>query len=453
FQESGSSSENWQDNNLIIVNGMDKDKNQIFGTPKAKNSVSYQPPITLPQRIDNRSVTLTTSYSPYIIQGQTIIGQNATLTINPGVVIKFMPKEGNIDSQLWILGALKAIGGQAESEKIVFTSFLDDEYGGDTNQDENITVPYPGAWKWILFGSPEQNINPTSDSELVNVLIRYGDADDVGVIKVEKGSSITIKNSRLEKNKRGIWLVSSPNTIIDGVEFVDNNFLAVEIQNGGSPIVKNSRFDGKESDQIGISVGAGTSPRIENNFFTKNKTPIIMYAGSVPILTGNRGENNQLNGIVISPSGGSYPEGVNQVTWVPNENFPYIIEDSWRVNSGITLKIEPGTVIKFGSLSPIYWNFRKDAYFEIQGTLEAEGTEGKPIIFTSLRDDNYGGDTNNDGLPRPEEQGPDWKGIIIKSQASATLKWLKIRYAGAGGNEPLTIEEEANVDQENIIIE
>ncbi len=448
-QESGQNSENWQDNNLIIVNGMDNSQNQILGTPKAKNSVTYQAPITLPPAI-NWNLALTSLYSPYIVQGTTIIGQNATLTIKQGVVIKFMPKEGNTDSQFWILGTLKA-GDQEESEQIVFTSFLDDEYGGDTNQDGDNTVPYPGVWKWILFGSPEAKVPPTLNSELVNVLIRYGDADDVGVIKVEEGSSITIRNSRLEKNKRGIWLVSSPSTVIDGVEFVDNDFLAVEIQNGGSPTIKDSFFEGKEGDQIGIIVGGGTAPLIENNFFTKNKTPILVRTGSAPVLRGNSGENNQLNGIIMSPSGSPYPEGTN-LSWSFNEDFPYIIENFFTIGSNITLEIEPGTVIKFGSLSPMYWSHRKDAYLEASGNLIAEGTEESPIIFTSLKDDDYGGDTNNDGLPRPEEQGPDWKGIVIESQASATLKWLKIRYTGAGGNEPLAIEEGANVVKDDLTI-
>jgi len=459
-QESGSNSENWQDNNLIIVNGMDNGQNQILGTPKAKNSVTYQAPITLPPVI-NWNLTLTPLYSPYIVQATTIIGQNATLRIDPGVVIKFMSKEGNNDSQLWILGTLKA-GDQEESEQIVFTSFLDDEYGGDTNQDGDETVPYPGAWKWILFGSPEPNIPPTLDSELVNVLIRYGDTYDAGVIKVEKGSSITIKNSRLEKNKRGIWLVSSPSTVIDEVEFVDNDFLAVEIQNGGSPTIRNSNFEGKEGDQIGIIVGGGTAPLIENNFFTKNETPILVEIGSAPVLRGNRGENNQLNGIIMSPSGCPYPEGTN-LSWKFNEDFPYIIEDSWRVYSGVTLKIEPGTVIKFGSLSARYWNFQRDAYFKIQGNLLAEGTNQAPIIFTSLRDDEYGGDTvNNDDFPTttvqgspPSEGEADWKNIQIKSNSVSRLKWVKIRYSGADGNEPLSIEEGANVakDDSTITIE
>jgi len=448
-EEPGTDSENWKDNNQIIINGLDAQQERIFGTPGAENSASKSSPFFLPKVI-NWDLALTSFYSPYLIQGHTTVSQNVTLTIEPGTVLKFMPKEGNVDSQLHILGTLKAIG--SSEEKIIFTSYLDDlndlesenlkDVEKDTNQDGSVTHPYPGAWKWILFGSSESDF-PTSDSELLNVLIRYGDADDVGVIKVEKGSSVIIKDSRLEKNKRGIWLVSSPDTIIDGVEFIDNNFLALDIQNGGSPIVKNSRFEGKEGDQISISVGAGTFPQIENNFFTKNKIPIIMYTGSAPILTGNRGENNQLNGIVISPSGGSYPEGVNQFTWVPNENFPYIIENFFSVAPSIILKIEQGTVIKFKL---------KDGYFGIQGTLEAEGTKGEPIIFTSLRDDEYGGDTNNDGISTPAQAG-DWKNIQIKSIATAQLKWLKIRYAGAEGNNPLTIEEGAKVEKENIIIE
>ena len=63
----------------------------------------------------NANTTWTLQNSPYIITGNTVIFGNNTLTIEPGVTIKF-----NDDVQLRIQGSLIAIGN--ENENITFTS-------------------------------------------------------------------------------------------------------------------------------------------------------------------------------------------------------------------------------------------------------------------------------------------------------------------------------------------
>ena len=54
------------------------------------------------------------------------------------------------------------------------------------------------------------------------------------------------------------------------------------------------------------------------------------------------------------------------------------------MNNNITLTIEEGVIVKFGTDNELY----------VWGTLNVNGTPQKPVVFTSFKDDSHGGDTN-----------------------------------------------------------
>lgn len=88
------------------------------------------------------------------------------------------------------------------------------------------------------------------------------------------------------------------------------------------------------------------------------------------------------------------------------------------------LVIDPGTVVKL-KLSRI--EAERGA-----GALIAEGTVDRPIIFTSLADDRFGGsgsfDSNDDpsAIPRPE----DWGGLFFGEATSGSIDHAVISYGG-----------------------
>src|SRR4051812_42744642 len=99
--------------------------------------------------------------SPYVLTGNVVVAPGATLTIEPGVVVKL----NDPFRTMFVDGTLKAIGTAADP--IVFTSVKDDSAGGDTNGDGAATSPAPGQWYQIL-------IRAGSGNELRHVRVRYG---------------------------------------------------------------------------------------------------------------------------------------------------------------------------------------------------------------------------------------------------------------------------------------
>lgn len=95
---------------------------------------------------------------------------------------------------------------------------------------------------------------------------------------------------------------------------------------------------------------------------------------------------------------------------------------SLAVDSGQTLTLQPGVIIKFTS---------GGQEFAVNGTLQVNGTAQNPVILTAVADDSAGGDTNGNG---PSNGSPTaWRGVIFSSTSTnCVLNYTDIRYGGAG---------------------
>jgi hypothetical protein len=126
----------------------------------------------------------------------------------------------------------------------------------------------------------------------------------------------------------------------------------------------------------------------------------------------------------------------SNTTWGPTGTVvgtTFKVNNSIQINSGVTLTIQPGVVVKFAS----------GAYLNCIGALQAVGTSGSPIYFTSIKDDNNpAGDTNGDGNATVPGTG-DWQSIIFASTSTngaSALTYCIIRYAGYGNNGALLFQ-------------
>ena len=98
----------------------------------------------------------------------------------------------------------------------------------------------------------------------------------------------------------------------------------------------------------------------------------------------------------------------------------YVIKDHdfWVKN---TLTIQAGTIVKF---SPGYYMVVGN-----DGTLVAQGSADKPIVFTSLKDDAHGGDNNKDCVASSPSPG-DWGNISVNSNGNI-FTYCEFWYGGS----------------------
>jgi len=119
---------------------------------------------------------------------------------------------------------------------------------------------------------------------------------------------------------------------------------------------------------------------------------------------------------------------------------PFVVTSNITVQTGITLTIEPGVVVKLSGQS-----------ITVQGTLHADARGGAPIFFTSLLDDAAGGDTNGDGAASSPARG-DWGVLDFRPESTNNLLAnVVIRYGGGGASAMVFVQSTALTLQESTL--
>ncbi len=337
----------------------------------------------------SKSATWTDHGYPFLLDGELTVGSKATLNLGPGFTTK---------SSFWPLtvnGTLKAEG--TGEDPVLFTSQKEDAYFN---------------WMGLVF-KPGSGAS-VLDHAAVRYVGRYGYW--AAGIEVKK-SSPTIEHSTISNNNYGgIYIPEGGSP-----EIADNTFL----YNGGSAAVyynSNEESSGevnihdntiKGGYDSGIAVYAsgsvkGTSLGGNTVEGAEGVDAAIRYGGAeIPAdLDENTLKENKINAIAIS---GTIKKSM---TWT-DHGYPFLLEYDVTVGPEATLSIGPGFTIK----SQSWWSIL------VKGTLKAEGSPGKPVLFTT-------------------STGYNWPGIFFEPGSGASvLDEVEVAKAGKAWGSAIQIEE------------
>jgi hypothetical protein len=316
------------------------------------------------------NTTWTPGGSPYILNGNLNVAAGATLTVQPGVVVKL----NGTYRMLTVSGRIIA-EGTAESS-VLFTSAQDDapEAGGDTNGDGNATLGAPGQWYqiWIRSGG----------SSFKHAEIRYGATGSggyyaYGAVSVSGGTS-TFERVSIHDNAYSAIKVTQYDPQPTKAIVTESSLVA----NGNGISAIQAHFDVRRSEIArnrgdGIffnltSTYTGPASAVINNKIASNGRYGVYHGvdSGVPASSLPYGhENNILNNNTANPTNrprqiyalfrhreadwsnnywGVPPEGPVEETecsWVPADRNPWHLSYGGPgIVSGSTAKVRPGPI-------------------------------------------------------------------------------------------------------------
>ena len=325
---------------------------------------------------------------------------------------------------LTVQGVL-AVQGTAQSP-VVFTSWRDDTYGGDSNGDGGASLPSPGDWQGI-------SVNNNGQATLSYALVRYASTGVQGWTSynnVSEAIAVALDNSIVEKTSgTGVYLYDydptkrSSLSVVSKLTVRESNGYGLQVQGYTSYVtVTNSTVSGNGMNGSGHGIYLENTQvaSINGSTFTNNGDSGLYVNAENAKVTGNSFSGNGKAQAWVAVNGtlelsGNTASGTQRPFWlggtvdsnlVLDTGMPlYGFSNSLTVKAGRSLTIQPGVVVK------------SNGGLTVQGVLAVQGTAQSPVVFTSWRDDTYGGDSNGDGgasLPSPG----DWQGISVNNNGA-----------------------------------
>ncbi len=404
---------------------------------------------------------------PLWLNSDLTIEAGATLTIDPGVILKLYK-----DVDIFVKGGFYAKG--SPSQPIILTSYKDDARGGDSNNDGSSLAP-AGSWGGLNFKETALD----DRSVLKYCEFYYGGSSSYGEsgypIVLDLRANPAISHTTIENSRRNAIGIRSGSYAVDvhlnnpGLPLWLNSDLTIEagatltidpgiiiklykdvdvfIKGGfnargtaANPIIFTSYKDdarGGDSNNDGSSLplagtwgglnfkGSTLDDRSALKFcefyyggsssYGESGYPIVLDLRANPEISHTTIENSRRNAIGIRS--GSYTVDVH----LNNPGLPLWLNSDLTIDTGAILTIDAGVLIKL---------YREVDIF-IMGGIQVNGTKSAPVVFTSYKDDSRGGDSNNDGSSLP--LAGTWGGLNFKKSSrnkGSVLRYCEFYYGG-----------------------
>ncbi len=304
----------------------------------------------------------------YLVTRPIEVAVGATLTIQPGVIVKFAPSTG-----LTVRGTLVARG--TADDVIHFTSQADDNVGGDLPQD-GPTLAAATDWAGIRFVG-----EASSAGVLEHCEVWYGGGGS--------GADVYCNSA-------------SPSIAYCALEAAVYGLLCDE---GAAPTVHDTRVDGCVSAPVALS--PDSDPAFDALVLGSEKDNGFDGIG---LLGGDVERDTRV------------PIRATRIGTAAIDNVTYVLLDRITVARGATLRLQAGLVLKAAGPA---------AGFAVNGRLEALGAPDSLIVLTSARDDAFGTpfDTNRDESRTAPAPG-DWAGVTFADSSSGLLQSCRLRFGG-----------------------
>lgn len=254
-------------------------------------------------------VNWTLQNSPYIVAGDIVVNSNATLKIQPGVIVKF-----NENFSLTIYGRLSSIG--TTTNRIIFTS--------------NKPEPSAGDWSTIKFLG-----RGNSSFVLQYCVVEYA----LNGITIQSERSAVIENSEISNNLyNGIKVVGQSNLLIkqNVIKFNGNGIIGRGNLSSGLVVTNNLVLynnGGVYIHTYGTATTVINNVTFSDNNFSHNKYGIFLYSGELEGFS----ESSYITNFVISNNLFSFGEyGIHVETHSWGSVYPYSQDNSYICNGVIS---------------------------------------------------------------------------------------------------------------------
>jgi hypothetical protein len=239
----------------------------------------------------------------YYLQNVVTVALGKTLTINPGVVVKFAWVRSLINN-----GTLRVLG--TEANPIYFTSYKDDSIGGDTNNDGGATQPTPGDWQRIEFGDTSDDVNSLID----HAIIRYAGRDGYGAVTLVQASP-TVVNTILSNNDyAGLRSSTSTPSLVCNDIYSNNSYGIANTTPAYNIVAENHWWGAVSGPYHPVLNPTGTGNRVSDGVDFIPWAPHSCVYNLPPNMPSNPnppdGADNQPVNIILSWTGGD-PDGDN----------------------------------------------------------------------------------------------------------------------------------------------